>query len=367
MTSPGENVLCRYRYDPLDSLISHALPDMLVRQRFYCKRKLATEIQGATHCSIIQHGDQLLAQQRGGRDAPETTLLATDLQRSVLQTLKANHPPQPITYSPYGHHLAASGLLSLLDFNGERPDSVTGHYLLGNGYRAFNPLLMRFNSPDRLSPFGKGGLNAYTYCLGDPVNRVDPMGNSALKWIQRQLGMRPIYLSDHYRPRALISTRQAENAYSRIGAIEEQIVKLQEDALVTTFQRDRTLAFAAQQTAPSPEPRAYENTRAHTKIDNPFAISDTPKTLSDATERATVMEQARYAPIFKEMNELRQSIPHNKPFFRNDILNLFERATKSMDDRALVSSYRTRLHSVSTLEIDALKTEQARIRNKYFT
>jgi len=41
--------------------------------------------------------------------------------------------------------------------------------MLGNGYRAYNPILKRFNSPDSLSPFGKGGLNAYSYCVGDPV------------------------------------------------------------------------------------------------------------------------------------------------------------------------------------------------------
>ncbi|WKV84490.1 hypothetical protein LJJ44_26730 [Pseudomonas sp. B24_DOA] len=28
-----------------------------------------------------------------------------------------------------------------------------------------------------MSPFGAGGLNAYSYCLGDPVNRVDPTGH----------------------------------------------------------------------------------------------------------------------------------------------------------------------------------------------
>uniref|UniRef100_UPI00214B5855 RHS repeat-associated core domain-containing protein n=1 Tax=Pseudomonas sp. UMAB-08 TaxID=1365375 RepID=UPI00214B5855 len=61
--------------------------------------------------------------------------------------------------------------------NGEPPDPVTGHYLLGNGYRAFNPVLMRFNSPDSLSPFGEGGLNGYAYCGGDPVNYRDPTGH----------------------------------------------------------------------------------------------------------------------------------------------------------------------------------------------
>lgn len=48
--------------------------------------------------------------------------------------------------------------------------------MLGNGYRAYNPVLMRFNQPDSLSPFGQDGLNAYAYCQGDPVNRQDPSG-----------------------------------------------------------------------------------------------------------------------------------------------------------------------------------------------
>ncbi|MFC9753074.1 RHS repeat-associated core domain-containing protein [Streptomyces sp. NPDC056921] len=37
--------------------------------------------------------------------------------------------------------------------------------------------LARFHSPDSLSPFGDAGLNAYAYCLGDPINRVDPTGH----------------------------------------------------------------------------------------------------------------------------------------------------------------------------------------------
>lgn len=94
--------------------------------------------------------------------------------------LKVCHPPRPIIYSPYGHRAPENGLLSLLGFNGERPDPVTGHYLLGNGYRAFNPVLMRFNSPDSWSPFGKGGLNAYAYCLGDPMNQTDPTGHGLI-------------------------------------------------------------------------------------------------------------------------------------------------------------------------------------------
>ncbi|MDR0279666.1 MAG: RHS repeat-associated core domain-containing protein [Paucimonas sp.] len=62
-------------------------------------------------------------------------------------------------------------------FNGELPEPVTGHYLLGNGYRAYSPVLMIFLQPDSWSPFGAGGINAYAYCEGDTVNAVDPTGH----------------------------------------------------------------------------------------------------------------------------------------------------------------------------------------------
>jgi RHS repeat-associated protein len=105
-------------------------------------------------------------------------LLATDQQRSVLHILNANSQPKPIVYSPYGHRHPENGWLGLLGFNGERPDPVTGYYLLGNGYRAYNPVLMRFNSPDNMSPFGKGGFNSYGYCSSDPINQTDPTGHA---------------------------------------------------------------------------------------------------------------------------------------------------------------------------------------------
>lgn len=180
MTSPREIVLCQYHYDPLDRLISHVLPDIPERQRFYCKSRLVTEMQGAMRYSIVQQGDQLLAQQRREGDSRDTTLLATDQRRSVLKALKGDHAPLPIAFSPYGYRPVESALLSLLGFNGERSDALTGCYLLGNGYRAFNPVLMRFNSPDSFSPFERGGLNSYAYCSGDPVNGRDPSGHAVI-------------------------------------------------------------------------------------------------------------------------------------------------------------------------------------------
>ncbi|WP_231985608.1 RHS repeat-associated core domain-containing protein [Pseudomonas vancouverensis] len=79
-----------------------------------------------------------------------------------------------------------------LAFNGEFRDTHIGWYLLGNGYRAYNPTLMRFHSPDSLSPFGRGGLNAYMYCGGDPVSYSDPTGHMPLpKFIRRLLSSGP--------------------------------------------------------------------------------------------------------------------------------------------------------------------------------
>jgi RHS repeat-associated protein len=69
---------------------------------------------------------------------------------------------------------------SLAGFNGQRPDPVSGHSHLGNGYRAYTPVLGRFTAPDSMSPFGAGGINPYAYCAGDPVNRADPSGHFSL-------------------------------------------------------------------------------------------------------------------------------------------------------------------------------------------
>ena len=169
-------LLCHYHYDPLDRLVDCAPFTQATIRRFYLNGRLATEIQGEVQSSIMQHEDQLLAHQHCQNGTAETRLLATDQQRSVLSALKTNLPC-PQSYTPYGHRPLGNGLLSLLGFNGEWPDPVTGHYLLGNGYRAFNPVLMRFNSPDSWSPFGKGGVNTYAYCQGDPLNLTDPTGH----------------------------------------------------------------------------------------------------------------------------------------------------------------------------------------------
>lgn len=78
----------------------------------------------------------------------------------------------------------------LSGLNGERLDPVGGHYQLGNGYRAYSPPLMRFTSPDSISPFGDGGINSYTYCDGDPMNNADPSGHLSWQaWLGTGMGI----------------------------------------------------------------------------------------------------------------------------------------------------------------------------------
>ena len=162
--------LSRYTYDPLDRLASCTPLAEAMAQRYYKAGQLVTEIQGAEQRTYLRSDSQLLAQ----KNLTASALLATDTQNSVLHA-----EDTAIGYTPYGHRETVTELPGLPGFNGEQPDPITGHYLLGNGYRAYNPTLMRFNSPDSLSPFGDGGLNAYAYCLGDPVNRGDPTGHMA--------------------------------------------------------------------------------------------------------------------------------------------------------------------------------------------
>lgn len=87
--------------------------------------------------------------------------------------------PEPFAYSVYGT-LRAGARSDRLGYNGYLLDGVVQGYLLGNGRRLFSPVLMRFLSPDIYSPFEKGGINAYAYCGGDPVNFSDPQGTNRL-------------------------------------------------------------------------------------------------------------------------------------------------------------------------------------------
>ncbi|VVQ14818.1 hypothetical protein PS918_05777 [Pseudomonas fluorescens] len=179
---PRTLTLVQHQYDALNRLAASTPSAQDTALRFYRKDRLVTEVQGTVKRGILRHENLVLAQQQHRcSTAAQKGLLATDQQGSVLSVQTATQL-HPLAYTPYGHRSPANDLLSLLGFNGEFPDAVTGWYLLGTGYhRPFNPVLMRFICTDSWSPFKEGGLNTYAYCEGDPVNQKDPEGHMSVK------------------------------------------------------------------------------------------------------------------------------------------------------------------------------------------
>ncbi|WP_459207442.1 RHS repeat-associated core domain-containing protein [Pseudomonas sp. MLB6B] len=153
-------------------------------RRFYQHDHLITELDGQTARSVFRHKHGLLAQGTFA-DLHSSTLMAVSDTDSVMAEYNQDGVGQR-TYDPYGlYPVAQDTSQAPLAFNGQRLDLIAEGYLLGNGYRLFSPALRRFCSPDSLSPFGRGGLNNYVYCAGDPLNRTDPSGHFLLP--RRQL------------------------------------------------------------------------------------------------------------------------------------------------------------------------------------
>ncbi|WP_350012381.1 RHS repeat-associated core domain-containing protein [Pseudomonas asiatica] len=138
---------------------------------FYSPEGLAlVKHTGAGASALLRAAGRALAQRNGGQAA----FYAVDEHGSILQ-----FPPYSLQYTVYGFD-GNEQCATVLRYSGQKKESVTGHYLLGEGYRALNPVLMRLNSPDSLSPMGAGGINCYAYCGGDPVNNTDPSGHKVV-------------------------------------------------------------------------------------------------------------------------------------------------------------------------------------------
>jgi|GEM_PF-1119304 len=154
-------------------------------QYFYQSDKLIAVKQGDQHRSLLRAGDLVIAQQQGGKPS-ETGLLANDDKSTVLN-VQSRYETESHSFSVYGHDPLTPSPLTLSGFTGQHLQREVCAYLLGNGYRAYSPELMRFNSPDSWSPFGRGGLHAYSYCAGDPVNRSDTSGHAPTFHIKNSL------------------------------------------------------------------------------------------------------------------------------------------------------------------------------------
>lgn len=174
-----------YGYDALNQLINQEVSAGDTRQLYYRGGELVNEVlsEQGRETRLIKNGHLSL----GVSDGDGGLTLTGGDQNASLQLSSKGDESKVHGWSPYGNGDAAN---LLPGFNGERNDPVSGTYHLGNGYRAYNPVLMRFNCPDSQSPFGVGGINPYAYCAGDPVNFTDPSGHISWSgWLGIGLGI----------------------------------------------------------------------------------------------------------------------------------------------------------------------------------
>jgi RHS repeat-associated protein len=143
------------------------------QQRFYDGLSIDHVRQGQRVQRYLRSAGTPLALLEGNQATP----LLTDYAGSVTGEWRENRLHTAI-YDAYGNSQGGEPLACALGFNGElREHSGSDLYLLGRGYRLYDAALMRFLAPDEASPFGKGGLNPYAYCRGNPVMLYDPTGH----------------------------------------------------------------------------------------------------------------------------------------------------------------------------------------------
>ncbi|WP_411740516.1 RHS repeat-associated core domain-containing protein [Pseudomonas sp. BF-B-30] len=279
---------------------------------------------------------------------------------------------KPITYSPYGHRHPENGWLSLLEFNGERPDPVTGHYLLGNGYRAFNPVLMRFNSSDSWSPFGDGGLNAYAYCAGDPINKHDPSGHMFGKITSgmARTGILEYALKGkNLKRHAHINPNQAKTAAIQINQITEKLKHLNNN-ISATLQTDFNLREGSSIMAP---PTLNLETFARNRIilsdlpmhslppklrHHPPLDPDSPNQLSDQINLMEYINGYSKSSKKDKLWRLNQAADyHQTRFIKN--------STETPLNMDLAQKYRKKLHLI-TRNRRALKEIRTETFNSHF-
>jgi|GEM_PF-4542920 len=169
-----------YCYDALDRLVK-----VDNKEKLYSFRQLRAETgKGGSRASLFvgHHGAEL--------HNNDILLTACDGKNSCIYMANDTKGKWK-SYSLYGESSTSDTFESLFGFNGEHRDSDLEVYLLGAGYRFYSPSLMRFITPDSPfnSPLGAGGLNPYSYCLGDPVNNADPTGQISWQgWVSMAVG-----------------------------------------------------------------------------------------------------------------------------------------------------------------------------------
>lgn len=151
--------------------MNHGATKASVSRLFYAGNNVLVCQVGSHNTRLMYGNNHLVAQAQ-----TTAALLQTLVPNTVIAAWGAECTHVQI-YTPYGFSRVDTMLTSAA-YAGAWRDSASGNYSLGAGRRFMSPVLQRFLSPDDFSPFGSGGVNAYAYCEGDPINNFDPSGRA---------------------------------------------------------------------------------------------------------------------------------------------------------------------------------------------
>jgi RHS repeat-associated protein len=295
-----------YSYDPLDTLAG--LNDGSGQeQRFYQRDKLASQIKGNDSSTFMRGNEEVLAELQAGA-GPKVLMLACDHKSSVMSEVSKTGR-KDVVYTAYGHRAQDAAVSGSLGYNGQRREEVTGGYLLGNGYRAFSPVLMRFNSPDSLSPFGEGGVNAYAYCEGDSINNVDPSGHTPWTMFMASIKRNPALNTTHARYEA---KRQSMAFHS--GDTEQAASVAAKSRLRTEIAKTPKVASDRRQRATIPPPDYSSDDDA--SISSGYqAIGATASSLAGSTKNRVNSSPFERSSILsdKVTHKSEASVPRKRP------------------------------------------------------
>jgi RHS repeat-associated protein len=134
--------------------------------------------------SYVYAQDDLIAQYNGPQDSAAKYFYICDRLGNVRQVIDINASVQYLyTYGPFGKVIEsdedADPPGNAFQFTGQFYDADLNQYYLRA--RQYSPDLARFTArdPDKGNFHEPFSLHAYLYCLDDPINQIDPQGESS--------------------------------------------------------------------------------------------------------------------------------------------------------------------------------------------
>jgi RHS repeat-associated protein len=161
VTSIDENgQVSTYGYNPSGQRVTK-VEGTPATTTYYFFANYELEVTAGQQTQILYYGQEKLLYIH--KDHLGSAVRLTDTQGAVVQSL---------AYDPFGFTVYSGGISEPSNqYTGQKKDGSGLYYY---GARYYDPELGRFISPDTVLD----GLNRYAYCGNNPINYVDPTGNT---------------------------------------------------------------------------------------------------------------------------------------------------------------------------------------------